>query len=376
MKILKINRYDWRTNLGGDVVQMISVGRSLESMGHEVKYVAGVDEIKEQLPWCDIAHVYNLQRSSETVQQLRLCAKYSKKAVLSPIIADFSEINNLARTGLKRFIEKSFKSRSNIIKDVARVARGVQEFSTLWASIRGSHFDNIVAASALSAALIPNSSAEADYLKDRFPIDPSNISVIPNGVNLALKDIPLKAEIAREAGVPWEKFALCIARIDERKNILNLVKAVKGTEVNLLIVGKPAPLHQDYFHEVKKEILGLKNVIHLGRGFSQEELSSLYRLSHMHVLPSWLETPGLVSLEAGLFGNNLVVGDCPPVREYFDGIAEFCSPGDISSIREAIVRAYDAPRNNLFADAHIESNYSWDVIAGRYFKLYEKVLDA
>ena len=64
--------------------------------------------------------------------------------------------------------------------------------------------------------------------------------VIKNGVSEDLLQEHFDKEILKKHAVHWEKFALCVARIDERKNILNLVKALKDTNINLLISGTAA----------------------------------------------------------------------------------------------------------------------------------------
>lgn len=375
MKILKINRYDWERNLGGDVIQMKSIGACLESMGHEVRHATGYKQIQENLPWCDLAHIYNVQRSSEAAFQVDLCKKHSKKIVISPIIADFSTLNNQGRHGIRKIIESSLKNHSNIIKDVARISKGVQEINTLPYSLRRSHLENLKYISARCDIALPNSEAEASYLIKDLGFNKEKIKIIKNGVSEDLLQEHFDKEILKKHAVHWEKFALCVARIDERKNILNLVKALKDTNINLLIIGTAAPLHKSYLNEVLGEIKSSSNIIHINKSFSQKELTSIYRLSHLHVLPSWLETPGLVSLEAGLFGNNLVVGDCPPVREYFNGFANFCTPHDINSIREETTSAYTQERSSQNASEIIREKYSWRKISEKYLETYRQLLE-
>ena len=50
---------------------------------------------------------------------------------------------------------------------------------------------------------------------------------------------------------------------------------------------------------------------------TKERLSELYENSKFHVLPSFVETPGISNLEACSYGKPIVVGDFPVLHEYF-----------------------------------------------------------
>jgi glycosyltransferase involved in cell wall biosynthesis len=63
----------------------------------------------------------------------------------------------------------------------------------------------------------------------------------------------------------------------------------------------------------------------------------------VHVLASWFETTGLVSLEAAMMDCNVVVTKKGDTVEYFSDMAYYCEPDDINSIRNAIEKAYNNP---------------------------------
>ena len=78
-------------------------------------------------------------------------------------------------------------------------------------------------------------------------------------------------------------------------------------------------------------------------------LRSAYAAARVHALPSWIETCGLVSLEAALAGCNVVVSTAGHELEYFRDLAYYCDPANPASIRRAVVQAIenhdrDAPR--------------------------------
>ncbi len=94
----------------------------------------------------------------------------------------------------------------------------------------------------------------------------------------------------------------------------------------------------------------------------------------MHVLPSWFETTGLSSLEAAAMGCNLVITRKGDTEEYFGDMAYYCEPDDISSIREAVLNAYSAPKNPKLKD-HILENYTWNKTAEQTLNAYKTVLN-
>ena len=106
---------------------------------------------------------------------------------------------------------------------------------------------------------------------------------------------------------------------------------------------------------------------------SEEDKRWLYRLARVHVLASWMETTGLVSLEAAAMGCALVVTPNGDTREYFDGAAHFCSPEDPRSIRSAVDAAYRAGPDAKLR-YRILTDYTWDAAAQATARGYEMAL--
>ena len=63
---------------------------------------------------------------------------------------------------------------------------------------------------------------------------------------------------------------------------------------------------------------------------------ALYRSARVHVLPSWFETTGLVSLEAGLCRCDVREHNRGHAREYLGDFAWYCDPADPASICSAV----------------------------------------
>ena len=94
----------------------------------------------------------------------------------------------------------------------------------------------------------------------------------------------------------------------------------------------------------------------------------------MHATPSLFETTGLVSLEAALGGCNVVTTSRGHAREYLGDLAWYCDPGDTSSIRRAVLAAYEAPIQDTLSK-HVLDNFTWDHTARATLAGYRLLLD-
>jgi glycosyltransferase involved in cell wall biosynthesis len=104
------------------------------------------------------------------------------------------------------------------------------------------------------------------------------------------------------------------------------------------------------------------------------ELAQLYKAAKVHALVSWMETPGLSSLEAGIMGCNLVVTDRGDTKYYFDDLVEYVEPGNVESIRDGLTRAMEAHIDPSLS-RRIAENFTWEHTARQTVSGYEKALE-
>ena len=139
-----------------------------------------------------------------------------------------------------------------------------------------------------------------------------------------------------------DQFVLQAGRIEPSKNQAMLCWALKNTSLPIVLIG--GRQHWPSYAELCKAISGdrLTIIDHL----PQELLASAYAAAAVHTLPSWMETCGLVSLEAALCGTPLVGSLFGHELEYLEGDAWTCDPGDPDSIRQAVEAAWSAGRQH------------------------------
>lgn len=230
-----------------------------------------------------------------------------------------------------------------------------------------------------AAAVLPNSRAEQRLLRRMFQLPGACIQVVPNGVSLNLLGRQPQAFYQHlPEDFPRDRpFVLSVGRIEPRKNSLVLLRAAAALRVPIVFIGGRVETEAAYTAEFFRELERYPGqAVHLpGFAPGSPDLANAYAAAHVHALLSHLETPGLASLEAALNGANLVVGDCPPVREYFAGRSAVVSPADQQAVTDALRVALAQPRDVCGQAAYVRQHFTWERVAQETLAVYERVLE-
>lgn len=218
----------------------------------------------------------------------------------------------------------------------------------------------------------PNSQREADLMAQVYGIPAEKFHVVPNGVEERFADATPQA-FEREYGL--RDFVLCVGRVDGRKNQLTLIRALKGLDTPIVIIGEPVLGQEGYFDECRRE--AGSNVHFLGKiEHNSPLLASAYAAAACLVLPSYIETPGLCALEAGLAGAPLVVTELGCTREYFGDFAAYVHPDFPDQIRAAVTETLANRPDTSRLRERIRSRYLWrhaaDATRAGYLKALER----
>jgi glycosyltransferase involved in cell wall biosynthesis len=217
--------------------------------------------------------------------------------------------------------------------------------------------------------LLPNSHAEAEQLTRYFQVPPQRIQVVPNGADARFAAAQAEP-FARLVGT--QGFVLCAGRIEPRKNQLGLLRAMRGTDVPMVVLGDVAAGHECYLAECRR--VADRRVQFVPRiDHDDPLLASAYAACGCLVLPSWFETPGLVALEAGLSGTPLVLPKYGSASEYFGPLADYIASSDLGGIRRAVLAALRRGRSPTLAKL-VRDNFSWHRAAQVTREAYDKIL--
>ena len=222
----------------------------------------------------------------------------------------------------------------------------------------------------MADALVANSRTEADLLKKHYAIPSDRICVVFNGVDRGFSEAT--PHLFRDR-YGLENFILCTGIIEERKNQLGLIKALSGTDLELVLIGGSPGPHRSYLERCK-ELAGDR--VHFIDALDHDDplLKSAYAACSVLALPSWHETTGKSCLEAAILGKNVVMTtNAPAAREYFGDLIAYVNPGDMKALRNALLRAKrELPNDQL--RQRISDLYLWEEVTRSREAIYEKLV--
>lgn len=369
MKIAFCNRRSWNNPLGGDGIQMLKTKFALEKI-----YGLDIDIITDPLLLSnkyDLVHIFNYATTAETFAFFTAAKNLNLKIVSSSIFWEYKyAITPLFHRlgGVHKYISQNVMDINLFInKIISRVTSSpymlTKEFS-----------EKIKYFVEMSNVVLPNSEEEGVLLLkligDNHLRNKNKIKIVYNGVDSKEFKILSREDFDRKYSLPKD-FILQISRIQYLKNQLNLLKSMENDSMlPIVFVGKV--MEENYYKSLVKIASKRGNVFFLPE-IEHEDVYSFYRYAKVHVLLSFRESPGLVSLEALSQGCPVVVSDerFAPIYTYFannDGV-EVTNPLNLSSIRSAILKSYD--KSDVKFDVE---RFSWVNVANQTYEAYKSLI--
>jgi len=335
---------------GGHRVQMYETGRALRDLGVCVR-----EDISRQpdLNEIDLVHAFGL-----TAEDVRYCRNRGRPVLLSTIYWEQSY----------RYYRHRSRLIPRVVRDVGGAARaakirlrGMMPVVNAAKSALRREME-LLAAFEAADLLLPNSYGEMRAIENEIgPSTPSR--VVPNGVNPSIFLADQPTDDRRQA-------ILCVGRIEPHKNQLGVIEALRGSGLDLVIVGPSHPHHRQYLERCHEAGAGW---VSFHEECTQEEIALLLRSARVHVLASGFETTGLVSLEAGLSGCRVVSTSRGYAREYLGDDAFYCDPETPNSILRAVNAAIAAPTSRRLQE-RILAHYTWAHAGRATLDAYNEVL--
>jgi glycosyltransferase involved in cell wall biosynthesis len=354
MKVAFITRLNLYTLAGGDTVQIEQTARHLIDMGVEVDILRSIDEIPYEK--YDILHFFGIPRPDDMIYHSRLS---KMPFVVSTIYCTYGDYYKYNQKGKGAFFSRLSSDSMEYFKSIARWIVGKDHRPSIYYLLNGQR-KSVIEVLKTANFILPNSRSELERLKNSYTHEVKDI-IVTNGINV--EKFPYNPAIKKD-----DKMVLCVGRIENRKNQLNLIKALNNTDYKLILIGAPSANNQPKYHQECRAIAG-PNVTFLGK-VSHDEMVKYYQMAKVHVLASWFETTGLSSLEAAIMRCNLVITDRGDTIEYFGTDAFYCDPENTESIKAAVEQASQAPFNELLAEKIITS-HTWKKAAEQTLEAYK-----
>jgi glycosyltransferase involved in cell wall biosynthesis len=220
-----------------------------------------------------------------------------------------------------------------------------------------------------------------ELLTYRFIQTAAQVDIVPLGVSTDFKPIEkhdelLVNKIRVNYNLP-EEFILIVGRLNARKNIESLIKAlvlVQDQSIPLVITGKEDWKKSKFRHLL--ENTNIRNRIIITGPVGDDEIAALFAMSKIFCFPSFAEGFGLPPLEAMASGVPVVVSNTTSMPEICGHAAVYADPHRPESIAEGI--------NKLLSDKAFyermktegltrSAGFTWPVTAN---KLMESILNS
>ncbi|MCT2409170.1 glycosyltransferase family 4 protein [Chryseobacterium antibioticum] len=172
-----------------------------------------------------------------------------------------------------------------------------------------------------------------------------------------------------------ERYILNVGTIEERKNLLSIVKGINGSEIPLVVVGRKTNYYKKVEAFIRKNKMD-KQVIFL-EGVSMDELAVIYKLADIFVYPSFFEGFGIPIIEA-LFSRTATITSntsCLPEAGGEDSV--YINPGNDQDIGAKIKFLWENEserKRRAEKSFRFVQRFNDEPIAAQLMDLYKKIL--
>jgi len=354
---------------------MLETKKALEAVGVAVTLD---NNPQADLSSFDLVHLFNIDGIHATFWQAKNAVAQNKPYVLSPIHHKMMDIKIWEDTDaydFKRLIYPIFRSynQRETLKSLYNALFNPRLLPRFFSQLTVNLGESQKWVVEHAAYLLPNAFGEAEAVKEEITPD-FKFRVVPNGVSPAFYKPDTNNFWQQYGQFP---FVLCVGRTESRKNQLRVIRAVKALrqdcpDLRLVLVGAFNPHNIEYGWRVRRELTLNPWILHIPE-LPYDQMPGVFGAALAHVSASWKETTGLVNVEAALAGCAVVAPNKGYCREYLGSEAEYCDPGDVTSIKEALAKCLAHRPSEDFKQS-ILRDYTWSEAAKKTLEVYNMVL--
>ena len=377
MKILLVNHGKAGEYGGGDGVQVRETAKRLLQRGHQV---VSINSDTPDPRGFDLVHIFNSRLLNSIKQQITACQAADTPVVVSPIWVSIRKVFWGTRCS-DAVIEALIKDPGAASNDQLEKLKQRKIVLTLpggtidangSGTIQMNWIDEVGKLLRQVDGLLPNSWMELKAVQHDMHWCGDNFEVAHIGADPKVFLDADPGPFREHTGIQGP-FVVQAGRIEPAKNQLMLCLALQKSSFPVVLIGSSKEW-PDYA-ESCQQLLGdrLTIIDHI----PQPLLASAFAASSVHVLPSWMETCGLVTLEAALTGVPVVGSTFGHELEYLKGDCWWCDPADPTSIRRAVEAAWQAGRSDerpIRLKRRILEEFNWDRTTDATERLYRRVL--
>ncbi len=208
-----------------------------------------------------------------------------------------------------------------------------------------------------------------------FPAMESRIEVVYHGANFETKVVPNESN-QLEKKINGKRFLLFIGNIEERKNIINQLKAFaflkkENPDLLFVIAGRPGFHYQNIEHfinafEYKKDVLLTGYLNETEKEFALKKTSCL-------MFATWYEGFGIPVIEALAVGAKVLISHAGALQEIAGDYCESADPTSPEEMALAINKLLKEKESSTIANlAEWKKSWSWEKAAKETLKIYSQ----
>lgn len=188
-----------------------------------------------------------------------------------------------------------------------------------------------------------------------FGTNPEKIEVIYQGCAAIFKEKfteTEKTELRKQLQLP-QNFLLNVGTIEKRKNALSILKAIKNTNIPLVLIGKKTT----YFDEIESFVKAnnMQDQLIVLQNLTQRELALIYQLATIFIYPSIFEGFGIPIIEALYSGTAVITNDSGVFPEAAGPNSLFVNLNDNDDIRNKILSLWqDSNKQQQMSEAGLK----------------------
>jgi glycosyltransferase involved in cell wall biosynthesis len=229
-----------------------------------------------------------------------------------------------------------------------------------------------------SDRIIAVSRQTAEDVVEFFHISPEKIDVVYQGCNpiFGTEISLIEKEILRMKYLLPKSFILYVGTIEERKNLLTLIKALHYGKIDipLVVIGKPTPYLNKIIEFIERH--SLINIIFCDV-VQNHDLPGIYQLADLFVYPSIFEGFGIPILEALYSKVPVITSRASSMTEVGGEYSVYVDPNNAEEMAAAIKKVlYDTNlQEKMIAEGFRQArNFDADKVAANVMRVYQKVL--
>jgi|WetSurSiteA1Bulk_404760.scaffolds.fasta_scaffold00197_10 glycosyltransferase involved in cell wall biosynthesis len=231
----------------------------------------------------------------------------------------------------------------------------------------------------VSDRIVAVSRQTAEDIVEFFGISPDKIDVVYQGCNPVFNtDVSLiEKEILRMKYLLPKSFILYVGTIEERKNLLTLIKALHYGKIDipLVVIGKPTPYLNKIIEFIERH--SLINIIFCDI-VQNQDLPGIYQLADLFVYPSIFEGFGIPILEALYSKVPVITSRGSSLTEVGGDYTLYVNPNNVEEMSAAIKKVLldRELQERMISEGYKHARkFDGDKVTANIIQVYHKVIE-